>query len=257
MIKFITQKRINKHLKTKKRVKSLLFTGSTNDDLKKLILKDDFYDAVVSEMQFKGRGRLKRKFHSPTFSGIYISIGLKNSFNIVDVGKITTCVAVLVCRAIERLYDLKAQVKWVNDVYINDKKVAGILAESVIKNGKIEGVIIGIGLNVYDKKFPAELRDIATNLEKESGKKVDRNKIIASLLESIDEIYDDIKSDDFIKEYKERLYILNKKVTVFSGQNTFNGVCVDVTTDGKLVVEKDGELIEISVGDVSVKKFKN
>ena len=257
MVKFITQKGINKHLVNKKKIKSLLFTGSTNDDLKKLILKGKDVDAVISEKQFKGRGRLARKFHSPTFSGIYISIRLKNSFEFVDIGKITTCVAVCVCRAIESLYDVRLDVKWVNDVYINGKKLAGILAESVINKGKIDSVIIGIGLNVYDKKFPIELKDIATNLEKESGKKVDRNLIVARILENLDLINELIKTEDYINEYKSRLFILDKKVTVTSGENSFDGICKDVTFDGKLIVQKGEELVEISVGDVSVKPSKN
>ncbi len=257
MVKFITKQGVNKHLNNKKNIKSLLFTGSTNDDLKRLILKGKNVDAVISEKQFKGRGRLSRKFHSPTFSGIYMSIRLKNSFNFVDIGKITTCVAVLVCRAIESLYNVKLNVKWVNDIFLNGKKVAGILAESVINKGKIDSVIIGIGLNVYDKKFPLELKEIATNLEKESGKKVDRNLIVARILENIDLIYNLIKGEDFINEYKRRLFILDKKVTVTSGESSFKAVCKDVTADGKLIVQRDENLIEISVGDVSVKPSKN
>ncbi len=257
MVKFITQNRINKHLKNQKKIKSLLFTSSTNDVLKNLILKGKDYDAVVSEMQFKGRGRIKRKFHSPTFSGIYVTARLKKPFDFFDVGKITTCVAVCVCRTIESLYDIETNVKWVNDVFINGKKVAGILAESVIIQNKIQDVIIGIGINVYNKKFPNELKDIATNLEKESGKSVDRNKIIAVLLENLDKIYHEIKSDDFIKEYKKRMFLLNKKVTVSSGNETFDAICKDVTEDGKLIVEKEDKEIEISVGDVSVKASNN
>ncbi len=253
MVKFITNKRINKYLSKEKKVKSLLFTSSTNDDLKKSILNAGVYDAIVSELQFKGRGRLKRKFHSPMFSGIYISIRLKNSFDYASVGRITTCVAVLVSKAIESLYDVKVGVKWVNDLFINGKKVAGILAESVIKDGKIQGIIVGIGLNVYDKKFPKELENITTNLQKETGKKVDRNQIIAKILESLDGIYEQIQNDDFICEYKKKMFLLNKKVVVSSGDNRFEAICVDVTYDGKLVVIKGNEKIEISVGDVSVK----
>ncbi len=257
MVKLITQSRINKHLKSKKKVKSLLFTTSTNDILKNLILKGKDCDAVVSEMQFKGRGRIQRKFHSPSFSGIYITVRLKKSFDFFDVGKITTCVAVMVCRTIESLYAVQTNVKWVNDVFVGGKKVAGVLAESVIVNNKIKDVLIGIGINVYDKKFPTKLMDIATNLEKESGKKIDRNKIIALLLENLDKISCEIKKDDFIEEYKSKMFLLNKKVMVISGNESFDAICKDVTCDGKLIVEKDGKEIEISVGDVSVKAFNN
>ena len=256
MVKFITQKGINKHLKNKKNIKSLLCTTSTNDVLKNLILKGKDYDAVVSEKQSKGRGRLKRKFHSPVFSGIYITARLKKNYEFFDVGKITTCVAVMICRTIESLYSVKAQVKWVNDVFINGKKVAGVLAESVIVNNKIQDVIIGIGLNVYDKKFPKELKDIATSLQKESGEIVDRNKIIAVLLENLEKIDDEIKSGDYIKEYKNKMLLLNKKVTVSSGNESYDAVCKDVTADGKLIVEVDGKEVEITAGDVSVKASK-
>ncbi len=254
MVNFVSNKRINRYLKGKKRVKCLLFTNSTNDDLKKLILKGKDVDAVVSEMQFKGRGRLQRKFYSPTFSGVYISIRLKQAFEFFDVGKITTCVAVLVCRTIESLYGIKTNVKWVNDVFINGKKVAGILTESVISNNKIKDVIVGIGLNVYNKKFPSSLQNIATNLEKESGVKVDRNKIIATLLENLDALIEEIKSNNFINEYKNKMFLLNKKVVVKESNSSFDAICKDVTSDGKLIVIKDGEEIVISVGDVSVKE---
>lgn len=233
----------------------MLFTTSTNDILKNLILKGKDYDVVVSEKQFKGRGRLKRKFYSPVFSGIYLTARLKKSFDFFEVGKITTCVAVMVCRTIESLYNIKAQVKWVNDIFINGKKVAGILAESVIANNKIQDVIIGIGINVYDKQFPSDLTHIATNLQKESGKIIDRNKIIATLLENLDKVCDEIKNDDFIKEYKSKMFLLDKKVTV-SGAERFDGICKGVTTDGKLIVEVDGKEVEITAGDVSVKASK-
>ena len=109
------------------------------------------FTVVVAENQTAGRGRFKRKFHSPENCGIYMSILLKPQFDITDSVLLTAATAVAVSDAVEELSGKNTEIKWVNDVLINSKKVCGILCEGVINTitSRLDRVILGIGINVY------------------------------------------------------------------------------------------------------------
>ena len=137
--------------------------GSTNDYLREKALKGQKEGfTVLAGEQTGGRGRTGRSFYSPADTGIYMSLLLRpeNCSPAVAV-KFTTMAAVAACRAIEKVSQKKAQIKWVNDVYIEDKKVCGILTEGAVslEKGSLEYVILGVGINVYPPRgvFPREL----------------------------------------------------------------------------------------------------
>src|SRR5574344_1418381 len=139
---------------------------STNTEAKRQLnsLQDKKYHlwdekGLVAGQQTSGRGRLGRKFYSPENTGIYFSI-IYSSREIINPGIITATAAVAVCRAIEKIYNVSAKVKWVNDVFVNNKKVCGILTEGIVnsKTLKIEAAIIGRGINIiFNKNLPEEL----------------------------------------------------------------------------------------------------
>ena len=124
---------------------------------------------VIANRQSAGRGRLGRSFFSPGEKGIYMSVLLRPEIELERAVLITSMAAVAVARAIERVSDIPAKIKWVNDIFLNRKKVCGILTESGInaETGKLEYAVLGIGVNVGSMEFPEELKGIATSVSNE------------------------------------------------------------------------------------------
>lgn len=224
-------------------------TESTNNDAKAIDSPLNGF-TVVAERQTGGKGRLSRSFYSPP-GGLYASIILTKLPQ--DISQITPCVAVIIKRAIYDLFGLECGIKWVNDLYFNGKKVAGILCESTIKDGEIERVVIGFGINMYLENVPEELQQIISSL----GIKGEGAK--EKLLQRI--IYD-IANFDFsqfsliAKEYEEACILIGKAVTVHSSKGDYDALCVGVSCDGALIVECDGTRKNITTGEVSVRLKK-
>ena len=157
---------------------------STNNYLKKLA-KDKFQNniLVIANYQTNGRGRLGRTFISDKSNGIYMSLLVRPNISINDAKKITCLTAVSINNAINELTGLNSKIKWVNDIYINNKKVCGILteAQTSIEEGIIDYVVIGIGINVYKREFDESIKNIATSLEDE-GAIISRNELIIQII---------------------------------------------------------------------------
>ena len=220
----------------------------------------------VADSQTNGKGRLGRNFFSPKNCGIYLSIVYNTDFLEYeeDVTLITPKVAVSICKTLEKFGCKNCKIKWVNDIYINEKKVCGILTEGILSNfqkGKINPAIIGIGINLQEDKngFPEELSKIATsaNIKFEL-----REQIINQLLL---EILTDLKKENHISvmsEYKNRSNLIGKTVNVientFSGQS-YQAQVVDISEKGHLLVKKklqdsfEEKITEIFTGEVSIK----
>ena len=228
-------------------------TASTNDDVKSFIGESSLA-VVIAENQTKGRGRNNRSFYSPSGKGVYMSILLTPNLSVTDGVKITTFVAVAVANAVEKVSGLKVGIKWVNDLFINGKKVSGILTESGVdfKNKKLSYTVCGIGINCYGLDFPSEISSIATSLEKE-GANVNRNLLIAEILNNLSGMEREVLSGNYLAEYKNRCIVLNKQVTVVTGQENYTAIAVDITDSGALVVNKNGELLTVNSGDVSIR----
>ena len=181
---------------------------STNDIAKKLALNGAKHGTIViSEEQTNGKGRLGRSFYSPANTGIYMSIILKLSLTTMDSVLITTSSAVAICDAIEKLTGINCQIKWINDIYLNGKKIAGILAETStnFESKTIDYLILGIGLNFTQPKndFPEELRKIASSLFEHNNSTINRNLLCAEIANNILNMISKIENYDFISEYKK------------------------------------------------------
>ena len=228
-------------------------TASTNDDVKSFVGASKLA-VVIAENQTKGRGRNNRSFYSPSAKGVYMSILLTPNLSVTDGVKITTFVAVAVANAVEKVSGLKVGIKWVNDLFINGKKVCGILTESGVdfKNKKLSYAVCGIGINCYGLDFPSEISTIATSIEKE-GAKIDRNLLIAEILNNLSNIESQVLNGKYLEEYKNRCILLNREVTVVSGQDEYTAIAKDITESGALIVDKNGELLTVNSGDVSIR----
>ncbi len=248
-----TKQDIIKNLISSPYIEILEETTSTNDYIKNYLNYDSA--VILAKSQTSGRGRLNRKFYSPKNSGVYMSVLIKPNLSISKSVNLTTFTAVIIANAIEKLCGSPVQIKWVNDLFINGKKVCGILTEAVqdFEKGKLKHAIIGIGINLYGNDFHSEIKDIATSIENESTKKIDANKLIALIVDGLLNGERELKNGEFLKEYKARQIIMNKKIKVYSGNDCYEATAIDVLDNGALLVDKNGEKIALNSGEISIK----
>ncbi|MGE4385674.1 MAG: biotin--[acetyl-CoA-carboxylase] ligase [Endomicrobiaceae bacterium] len=233
----------------------LKLIDSTNTYAKKIILDGAKHGTIViANEQTAGRGRFGRNFFSPADTGIYLSIVLRPQKKASDTSLITIAAAVAVCDAIKNLTDYEPKIKWVNDIFINGKKICGILTEAVsdFESGIVENVITGIGINIKteEKNFPEELKSIAGSL---FPKNICRNKFIAELLNIFFELYENLSNKELIQKYKNFSLVLNKEITYFKDTIKESGKVIDINNNGNLVVKDHaGKIKTIASGEVTL-----
>ena len=197
---------------TGRQLEILPVVNSTNQFLKELDTAqvDDGF-VVIADEQEHGRGQRSRSFISGKGEGVYLSILLKADEQPKDLRLLTICTAVAVSKAIENICEINAEIKWVNDIFVKGKKICGILTEATLSAElqELERVIIGIGINTG--KIPTELQDIATSIQKETGRLGLRNELAAEVLNQFEEVYlDYIKRDkkqEIIDYYDSKLFV--------------------------------------------------
>ena len=235
--------------------------SSTNDVAKTLALNGAKHGTVIiSEEQSVGKGRLGRVFYSPANTGIYMSIILRPNLTAMDSVLITTSASVAICNAIQKVTGIECQIKWINDIYLNNKKVGGILTEAStnFESGTIDYLILGIGLNFNKPKesFPKELETIASSLFSNNNGNINRNILCAEIVNNILSMIPQIKSYDFISEYKKRSIILNNEIVYISAGVSSIGKAIDINNDGSLVVKHDdGSIKVLNSGEVTIRRL--
>ncbi|GAA0750962.1 biotin--[acetyl-CoA-carboxylase] ligase [Clostridium sartagoforme] len=234
---------------------------STNTAIKELAVNGEREGTIIiSEEQTGGRGRLGRKFHSPKGTGIYMSILLRPQISTSISFLITIAAAVAVAEAIEAVSDKEAKIKWVNDIYCDNKKVCGILTEASFnfQSNTIDYAVLGIGINVIAPKegFAKEIKDIATGIfEDYSHTSINiRSKLIAKVLDLFWDYYKHIEDRSFLKSYKMRSLLINKEVTIFSNKSCEKATVLEIDDECRLKVKmEDGTIRLLSSGEVSIK----
>lgn len=208
---------------------------------------------VVAERQNGGKGRLGRSFFSPK-GGIYMSMVLRPEIPAERAVLITTCAAVAVARAVEKVSTATAGIKWVNDIFVQGKKVCGILAEAGLHPDRAAPayVVLGIGINVKHQSVPEELKDIIGCLE-DSGVSVSKADLIAAVWEEFSGLYRNLSTAAYMEEYKRRSVLLGKAVTVFAPGGEYKAVVTDIDKEGHLEIDRDGVKQKLSYGEVSVR----
>ena len=230
---------------------------STNSVLKERAGQLPEWYTVIAAEQTAGRGRRGRSFHSPGGTGLYMSVLLRPKLSAEDSVLITTAAAVAVCRTVEQLAGVKAEIKWVNDVFVRGKKVCGILTEAGfdMESGAIEYAVLGVGINVTepDGGFPEELSGIAGAVFKDRQRNM-RDRFAAAFLRQFSLIYEDFPHSGFVKEYRERNFLVGSEVNVLRGGGSEAAVVLEVDGKCRLVVRyPDGRREALSSGEVSVR----
>lgn len=235
--------------------------GSTNDEAKKMANEGcQEGTLVIAEHQTGGRGRKGRTWDSPFGMGICASIVLRPQISPLKAAGLTLVTAVSTCRALKLFTGLPVKIKWPNDIRINHKKIGGILTELNVETGSVNHAVVGIGINVNNKIFPDELKQIATSLVIESGNKTEFNRalILCSILNEFECDYKAFVSghlEDLLNEWRGYSDTLGSIVQVVGINNShIEGKAVDIDNDGALLIEKkDGTIIRVISGDVSIK----
>jgi BirA family biotin operon repressor/biotin-[acetyl-CoA-carboxylase] ligase len=213
---------------------------------------------VVAEAQSGGRGRLGRKWSSPGGVGIWTSIILRPLIPPRDAPKLTLLAAVSVATVLRDQYGIDALIKWPNDVIVGNRKICGALTELMAEQDAVKYLITSFGLNVNQtrSKFPAEVRDIATSMRIESGKKLDRPEVFRCVLREFDGHYSHFRnhgSDDILDHWRRLSGTLGNRVMIQLRDEQIEGVAIDVDDDGSLIVDLgDGTTRSIAYGDVTI-----
>lgn len=230
---------------------------STNSKLRSLVLNGEAGDGAVcvAYSQTAGRGRIKRCFFSPKGLGIYMSVFIRTKKDISEVVSMSSMAAVAVCRAIEETTGKAVEIKWINDVYYNGKKAAGILCETVSnpETVRLSGVIIGVGVNCFEPEggFPEEIRDkaIALGLRDEAEMESLALALVIKLRET-----GKYTENDWLSYYRAHSIVLGKNVVVYpNGTESFKGIAEEIERNGALVVRAEtGEYVTLNSGEISL-----
>lgn len=215
---------------------------------------------IISEKQSGAKGRHGKGWESP-LGGIWLSIIVTPEVDHSKIPMITIATGLAVKKALERVGIKNAEIKWPNDVMINDKKVSGILTEAITKFNTIESVIIGVGIdaNFNIESLPEELQEGTTTLSNELGHKVNENEVIRIFLEEIEkiaEIFHEGKYEEILKEWRKDSYSIGKIVEVRQPfRQSYDAYILGISREGALVVEKiDGTLEKVISGECIIKK---
>ena len=213
---------------------------------------------VIADSQTAGRGRLGRPFASPPGGGLYISFLLSpERLNLRNPTWITAVAALAVCDAVKLVTGRDAGIKWVNDVFLDGKKICGILTEAMtgLESGGIEWLVVGIGINVTSGGLPPELRGIAAGLYGETAPGSARGRLAASLINTFlaPELWPETR--ELHAAYRARQILLGREVSVLAPDGTsYPARAVGLDADGRLLVRTpDGETRALSAGEVSVR----
>lgn len=252
---------ISEAIKTKWAGKTVHFakeTDSTNLWIKRLEREGAEHGTVaVTEFQTAGRGRFSRSWVSPSESAVMMTLLLRPDFAPEYGSMLTLVMGLSVAQAVKSL-GFEAEIKWPNDVVISKKKICGILTEMSLNGDKIRYIGIGTGINVNIREFPEELQDKATSLLIESGKAINRNKVLALVLEKFEKNYEKfVQTCDLSllkEEYEEILANIHEPVRVLDYNHPYEGICLGINKQGELLVKKeDGEVSVVGSGEVSVR----
>jgi BirA family biotin operon repressor/biotin-[acetyl-CoA-carboxylase] ligase len=236
------------------------YIDSTNREAKRLATEGAAHGTVVvAGKQTAGRGRMGRSFYSPGDSGLYLSIIIRRDLASTLALRITSAVAVGVCQAIERFSDRKAVIKWVNDIYMDGKKVCGILTEGIsgFESGKIESMVVGIGVNctLPPDGFPDDIASIASAIfphEVPSG--FSRNHLCAAIIEEVLAIIEKIDAPEVIQACRDRSIVLHKRVQIIQGSSSREGEVIEIADDGSLLIRTDDNAVEkLNSGEISLR----
>lgn len=221
---------------------------STNDLAKKFSLSSPRENAVfIADSQTAGKGRYGRSYYSPPLTGLYLSAVSHPNKTISSAAVYTSAAAVAVSRAIRTMTGIRPQIKWVNDLYLNGKKICGILTETLtdFETAEVRTMITGIGINITTTDFPDEIVNTASCV----GKKISRNELSARIIENLYEI---LGSDPahFMDEYRRDSFLDSKRIVFFDGKNEISAKVAGIGNECEIILETENGICAYRHGEI-------
>ena len=257
---FVNEKSIKHFLKNRIIGKNLVVldsVGSTNDYLK--ALGDDGCEngtVAVAREQTNGKGRLGRRWTSKKDESLTFSILLRPRIAPSEVSAITPLAGLAVCKALRKFAGIECKIKWPNDIIVGKRKLVGILMEMSAECEAVEYVVIGVGINVSQAEFPAEISDKATSILLETGKSIDKNEILTCILEEIEKVFAETNlefSATALREYTDLCATIGRNVTFQRNAKKLSGIAVGIAKNGELkVIHSDSKVSFVNSGEVTV-----
>ncbi len=232
-------------------------TDSTNNYCKTLSRETKEDTVVISLLQNSGKGRMGRSFFSPKDSGIYLSILLHPYLKAEESTKITTAAAVAAAEAIDEISGKRSSVKWVNDIYLDNKKVCGILTETGFSGKKdtADWMVMGIGVNLFDPigGFPSDIKDKAGSV---FGKLLPSPEITVNFIKEFVnrflKIYAILPDNLYMENYKSRSMLTGKNVSFIKDGQEYHGFVLGIDNDAGLLLATDKGAVTLRAGEVSL-----
>lgn len=214
---------------------------------------------VIVKSQSEGKGRLGRRFISNSENGLYLTITLKPKIPADKSLFITVLGAVALSEAISKTSGKDAKIKWVNDIYIDDKKCAGILTEAQlnIETGMLDYAVIGMGINIAPPNggFDPEIKDIATGIFENNAPCGYKSRLCAEIIDRFFYYYNQIENkESYMKKYVEKSNIIGKEVDMHVGDKITSGVAIDIDSNASLVVKTKDNILTFSSGEARVRE---
>lgn len=235
--------------------------ASTNDTARELALQGASDGTVIiADHQTGGRGRRGRSFFSPEGVGLYLTMIFRTELPAEQAVQITTMAALAAARAIDERAGTRTQIKWINDIYLNGRKICGILADGAPNaRGCFDYIAVGIGINVNTpaERFPDELKNLAASIYSETGVLTDRNALAASLIMHLRRCWNAMTTDlhGEMDEYRSRSCVLGRQVLVYGGGcDGTPAIAVDIDDSGHLLVQlHDGTHCLLNSGEITIR----
>lgn len=227
---------------------------STNNMLKRMFIDGISNNTlIIADEQTNGKGRFGRSFYSPAKTGLYFSLLIKPELDTSTAVLITGVIAVAICRAIETLTGKHPGIKWINDIYMDNKKIAGILTEasSSFESGKFDYIIIGVGINLSTDNFPDELAEIAGSLNSD----ISKNQLIGDILNNFYKIYYSLPDTDYMKEYRKYSILINHEISYNIENVTYSGKVIGIDDFGGLIISNSNGITTLKSGEVTIIDF--
>jgi len=231
---------------------------STNEAVKKALNTAPEGLLVVADAQTVGKGSKGRSWSSPPGTGIWMSCLLKPEIDAYKACELTLLISFCIVKVLHAVFEIDAKIKWPNDVILNGKKIAGILTEVCSDREKKQCLITGIGINVNQDNFPDEIKDMASSILIETGRQISRRKLIAGILESLENEYEQYLISNSLgnmcEEYNGLLIHHNQKVRLINGNKETMVLSKGIDKHGKLEVEyENGQKEFINMGELSIR----
>lgn len=224
---------------------------STNDEAKRMAMAGaDVPVLIAADRQTAGRGRMGRSFYSPAKTGVYFSILYRLRTPLQGIVSVTGAVAVSVMRAIRAVTGKQTQIKWVNDLYLDGKKVCGILCEAVTV-GSVTHLIVGVGINLSTEEFPVDFDRRAGSLCVEDDV---RTELIAEVWQSLLPSLNDPGNRTWLDDYRAHSCVIGREIAWTDGETTYHGIATEINREGELVVTRDDrKTVILRTGEITLR----